>query len=343
MPFLENVLRGRNVPPERLREVAAHYHHFGGRSPINDQCRALLAALREELGPPRAAAARLLGQPQLAPLPRRHAASGWPATACAARSRSSPRPSAPTRAAGSTARTSSGRGRPSASGRRRSTSCVRSTTTRASSSRSSRAWRAALERVPGAARARRPAGVHRPQHPARDGRRPRRTWRSCARRPGWSRRGAGRGTWNLVYQSRSGPPDQPWLEPDIVDHLRALAAAGVAGRRGGADRVRLRPHGGRSTTSTSRREEPRAGARPRAWCAPPRSAPTRASSRMVRELVEERLSDAPVRLHLGSRGPRPTSARRTAVPAGLRRSAGLGRPDREADRTSAASARGRRR
>ncbi len=50
MPFLENVLRGRNVPRERMLEVAEHYYHFGGKSPINDQNLALLAALREELG-----------------------------------------------------------------------------------------------------------------------------------------------------------------------------------------------------------------------------------------------------------------------------------------------------
>lgn len=49
MPFLENVLRGRNVPRERMLEVAEHYHHFGGRSPINEQNRSLLAALRREL------------------------------------------------------------------------------------------------------------------------------------------------------------------------------------------------------------------------------------------------------------------------------------------------------
>ena len=49
IPFLENVLRGRNVPRERMLEVAEHYYHFGGRSPINDQNRALIAALREEL------------------------------------------------------------------------------------------------------------------------------------------------------------------------------------------------------------------------------------------------------------------------------------------------------
>lgn len=49
MPFLENVTRGRNVPRERLLEVAEHYQHFGGVSPINAQVRALIAALKPEL------------------------------------------------------------------------------------------------------------------------------------------------------------------------------------------------------------------------------------------------------------------------------------------------------
>ncbi len=49
MPFLENVTRGRNIPKERLSEVAEHYYHFGGRSPINEQCRELIGALRREL------------------------------------------------------------------------------------------------------------------------------------------------------------------------------------------------------------------------------------------------------------------------------------------------------
>ncbi len=48
IPFLENVLRGRNVPRERLLEVAEHYYHFDGVSPINRQCEELLAALRIE-------------------------------------------------------------------------------------------------------------------------------------------------------------------------------------------------------------------------------------------------------------------------------------------------------
>ncbi|MFI8965307.1 ferrochelatase [Streptomyces sp. NPDC053493] len=48
VPFLENVTRGRGIPKERLKEVGQHYFLFGGVSPINDQNRALLAALRAD-------------------------------------------------------------------------------------------------------------------------------------------------------------------------------------------------------------------------------------------------------------------------------------------------------
>jgi ferrochelatase len=49
MPFLERVLRGRPVSAERLEEVAGHYRRFGGVSPLNAHTRALVAALRAEL------------------------------------------------------------------------------------------------------------------------------------------------------------------------------------------------------------------------------------------------------------------------------------------------------
>ena len=52
IPFLENVLRGRNVPRERMLAVAEHYYHFDGRSPINDQCRELLKVLKDRLDIP---------------------------------------------------------------------------------------------------------------------------------------------------------------------------------------------------------------------------------------------------------------------------------------------------
>jgi len=49
IPFLENVLRGRNVPRERMLQVAHHYERFGGVSPINQQNRDLIAAVGREL------------------------------------------------------------------------------------------------------------------------------------------------------------------------------------------------------------------------------------------------------------------------------------------------------
>src|SRR5690349_11858353 len=49
IPFLESVLRGRNVPRERMLSVAHHYEMFGGVSPINQQNRRLIAALKDEL------------------------------------------------------------------------------------------------------------------------------------------------------------------------------------------------------------------------------------------------------------------------------------------------------
>src|SRR6266849_2345246 len=49
IPFLENVLRGRNVPRERMLAVAEHYYHFDGKSPINQQTRDLIEALEREL------------------------------------------------------------------------------------------------------------------------------------------------------------------------------------------------------------------------------------------------------------------------------------------------------
>ena len=48
LPFLENVTRGRGIPPQRLAAVAEHYQAFGGVSPINQQCRDLLAAAGKE-------------------------------------------------------------------------------------------------------------------------------------------------------------------------------------------------------------------------------------------------------------------------------------------------------
>jgi ferrochelatase len=124
----------------------------------------------------------------------------------------------------------------------------------------------------------------------------------------------GRPQWSLVYHGRGGPPGQPWLEPDIVDHLRALAAEDVKD-------VVVAP-----LASTSDGVEVRYDldleARSRAMELGLRM--VRAATvgthprfvRMIRELAEERLSDAPVRLHLGARGPAPDVCPPDCCPGG---------------------------
>lgn len=57
IPFLQNVTAGRNIPRERLEQVAEHYYHFGGVSPISQQCRELLAAIEKDF------AGRAIGLP----------------------------------------------------------------------------------------------------------------------------------------------------------------------------------------------------------------------------------------------------------------------------------------
>ncbi len=54
LPFLENVLRGKNVPRQRMLEVAEHYYHFGGVSPINSQNRASDSPISSSNWPPMA-------------------------------------------------------------------------------------------------------------------------------------------------------------------------------------------------------------------------------------------------------------------------------------------------
>ena len=72
LPFLANVTRGRNVPPERLAGVAEHYYAYGGVSPINQQCRDLLAAVRADFAARGLPLPPVLGQPELDTLPGRH-------------------------------------------------------------------------------------------------------------------------------------------------------------------------------------------------------------------------------------------------------------------------------
>ena len=225
LPFLRNVTRGRNVPEERLREVAHHYDLFGGISPINGQNRALLAALGRSFH-----AAGL-------ELPIYWGNRNWhPLLADTLRDMR-------------------------AQGRRRALAFVTSAYGSFSGCRqylddllqaraevgpdaplvellplfhdhpgfvaaNAARLEEALQRVPARERGTVPLvfSAHSVPVAMSDGapyvEQLRRTCGKVAA-------AVGRGDWELVYQSRSGPPGQPWLEPDVCDHLRGLATAGA--------------------------------------------------------------------------------------------------------------------
>jgi ferrochelatase len=114
----------------------------------------------------------------------------------------------------------------------------------------------------------------------------------------------GHTNWRLVYQSRSGPPNQPWLEPDVSDALAEIAAAG------GSHDVVLVPIGFISDhievlydlDEEARHKAAELGlnlVRAKTVGTHPRFV------RMIRELVEERLTDQPDRQALGSLGASP--------------------------------------
>jgi ferrochelatase len=301
MPFLENVLRGRSVPPERVREVAAHYEHFGGVSPLNAHCRALVAALCDEL---RGHGHRLgvywgnrHWHPMLAETLPRMADDGvrralaFVTSPYASRSGCRDYLDAIARA-----RAEVGPRAPEVDKLRlfyNHPGFVEPLVESAA---------AALEKIPEPRRAAARLvftahGIPRALAAACDYEAQLRETAALVAFP------LGRPQWSLAFQSRSGPPSQPWLDPDIVDHLRALAAEGVKD-------VVVAPIGFTSDhievlydldlDAKSRAIElglnmvraATVGTHPR-------------FVRMVRELVEERLSDAPVRLYLGTRGPAP--------------------------------------
>jgi ferrochelatase len=227
IPFLENVLRGRNVPRERMLEVAEHYYHFDGVSPINEQTRDLIAAVREELD--------LHGSD----LPVYWGNRNW-------------RPLLP-----DTLR------RMAADGRRRTLAFVVSAY---SSYSGCRQYREDIARAREEVGAEAPevdklrAFYNHPDFIAANAdhleqamQRVSPERRSAARiaftahsipssmaagcdyekqlletcRLVMEAAGVQANEWNLVYQSRSGRPQDPWLEPDILDHLHSLHQEGV--------------------------------------------------------------------------------------------------------------------
>ena len=244
MPFLENVTRGRNVPRERLLEVAEHYHHFGGVSPINGQVRDLIAALRPELDRQGVALPIYWGNrnwhPMLADTVAEMTRDGVKrAVAVVLAAYSSYSSCRQYREDVERAREAVGPEAPRVDKVRvfyNHPDFIAANADRVAS---------ALDSLPADLRDVGPPRLHRAQHPRLDGRRAPTTSDSSTRPAGSSpRRSASAPTaGELVYQSRSGRPTDPWLEPDILDHLRDLHAPGRRGRRRPPGRVPLRPHG----------------------------------------------------------------------------------------------------
>lgn len=225
LPFLENVTRGRNVPRERLLAVADHYYHFGGKSPINEQCRALIAALSKELDEHSIRLPVYWGNrnwhPLLPDTMRQMRADGISrALAFVTSGYSSYSGCRQYRENIAAAQAQVGVGAPEVHKLR-----VFYNHPNFIEACAARVREAALNLSEhGRKNARLVATAHSiPSALARTSRyeeQLRETTRLVAEAVGFE-------AWDLVYQSRSGPPNQPWLEPDILDHLRHLAARGV--------------------------------------------------------------------------------------------------------------------
>jgi ferrochelatase len=314
IPFLENVLRGRNVSRERMLAVAEHYYHFGGRSPINEQNRQLIAAIERELAEHGPQIPVYWGNRNWAPLlpdalgkmaaegVRRAlafvtsafssysgcrqyrediaraqqvvAAGGWPADSRQA-SRLSPLQVDKLRVFFNHA------------------GFIEPMIERT---------RAAIQQVPAERRNTAPLvfTAHSiPRTMADNCRYEAQLHESCR----LVAEGIGRADWHLAYQSRSGPPQQPWLEPDVGDLLERCQVSGVR-----CQEVVVVPIGFISDhmevvydldTELRQRCE-RLGinmVRAGTVGAHPRFV------RMIRELIVERMTDSPQRLALGPLGP----------------------------------------
>jgi ferrochelatase len=225
LPFLENVLRGRNVPRERMLEVAHHYELFGGVSPINAQNRALIAALRKELDEHGPRLPIYWGNrnwhPLLADTIRQMAADGIKNALCFATSAYSSYSSCrqyQENIAG--ARAEVGESAPRIEKLRAFYNHPGFIEANAEN------VRAAFEQIPHARRAsaRLAFTAHSIPKAMADNSDYEAQLQEASRLVAES---VGHREWRLVFQSRSGPPTQPWLEPDVCDYLRELKDAGV--------------------------------------------------------------------------------------------------------------------
>ncbi len=235
LPFLRNVTRGRTIPPERLAVVAEHYQAFGGRSPINDQNRALLAAVRADLADHGLDLPVYWGNrnwdPYLSDALRSMRADGVRRAAVFVTSAySSYSGCRQYREDLATAVADVGEGAPRLDKLRHYFDHPGFVAANADG------LLAALQQLPADLRehARVVAVTHSIPLAMDDSSGPTGGAYSRQHRAATEailRTAAGRlgrtQSWDLVYCSRSGPPQVPWLEPDVNDHLRALRAADV--------------------------------------------------------------------------------------------------------------------
>jgi protoporphyrin/coproporphyrin ferrochelatase len=231
MPFLENVTAGRGVPRERLERVAEHYYEFGGVSPLNQQCRDLMGAIEKDF------AARAIGlpvywgnrnwQPYLADTVAQMAAAGVRRAIAFVTSAYSSFSSCRQYLNDiETARADVGAGAPAIDKIRQyfnhpgfvgsfaaaAADAVRSLPADAGDDYelifTAHSIPEAMDLASGPS-----GGAYRAQLAEAAG--------LVAAEIGYRR------PWQLAYSSRSGPPSQPWLEPDINDLLGVVAAAGA--------------------------------------------------------------------------------------------------------------------
>jgi len=225
LPFLENVARGKAIPRQRLLEVAEHYHHFGGKSPINDQNRALIHALEVDLASHGLKLPIYWGNrnwhPLLPATLRQMGAHGVRRALAlftsAYSSYSGCRQYLENIAA---AQAEVGPSAPRVDKLRaffNHPGFIAAMTER---------MREAFERLPTDRRAaaRLLYTAHSiPLSMATNCRYEAQLLEACR----LVSQELDRPTWDLTYQSRSGPPTQPWLGPDVADRLRELIATGV--------------------------------------------------------------------------------------------------------------------
>jgi protoporphyrin/coproporphyrin ferrochelatase len=240
MPFLRNVTRGRGVPDERLAEVAEHYQHFGGVSPINAQCRELLDAVGKDFAAHGLDLPLYWGNrnwdPYLTDTVRAMRDAGvrravafvtspyGSFSSCRQylddidRARAAVGGDAPEIDKLRHYHDHPGFIEPHADAVRAALPADRLVFTAHSIPASMAAASGALSQLI------RTGGAASPRQPGSGGRYEAQL-REVARLV--AERAAPDVPWDLVWQSRSGPPQVPWLEPDVNDHLAALRAAGT--------------------------------------------------------------------------------------------------------------------